>query len=282
MAYLQPDKPGKVYLPAIRTAKENGEKLVCLTAYDYPTARIVDEAGVDMILVGDSMGNVIHGYGNTIPVTMDEICSATKAVKRGSSRALVVADMPYGSYHTGDNKAVRNALTLMKDGGAMFTMSYYGANKVVSNYNLMGPVKAALEAIVHPAVHHERTRFIVDHGDKPALLFDIPLLFETGGAAAFDKVIVVSAPAAIQRERVLARDGMTSDKFAAILARLQRPFDAAYYISGPPPMLKGIGEAKPLGDLRLDAIDERARELSNLTASPSAMLERSSFCTVSR
>src|SRR6478672_3804436 len=60
---------------------------------------------------------------------------------------------------------------------------------------------AALEAIVHPAVHHERTRFIVEHGDAPALLFDIPLLFETGGAAAFDKVIVVSAPAAIQRER---------------------------------------------------------------------------------
>ena len=78
---------------------------------------------------------------------------------------------------------------------------------------------AALEAIVHPAVHHERTRFIVDHADSPALLFDIPLLFETGGAAAFDKVIVVSAPAAIQRERVLAREGMTNDKFEAILAR---------------------------------------------------------------
>jgi dephospho-CoA kinase len=78
---------------------------------------------------------------------------------------------------------------------------------------------AALEAIVHPAVHHERTRFIVDHGDRPALLFDIPLLFETGGAAAFDKVIVVSAPAELQRQRVLARPGMTSAKLAAILAR---------------------------------------------------------------
>jgi dephospho-CoA kinase len=78
---------------------------------------------------------------------------------------------------------------------------------------------AALEAIVHPAVHHERTRFIVDHGDRPALLFDIPLLFETGGAAAFDKVIVVSAPAELQRQRVLARPGMTSAKLAAILTR---------------------------------------------------------------
>ncbi len=78
---------------------------------------------------------------------------------------------------------------------------------------------AALEAIVHPAVHHERTRFIVMHGDARALLFDIPLLFETGGEAAFDKVIVVSAPQAVQRARVMARPGMTTAKYDAILAR---------------------------------------------------------------
>jgi dephospho-CoA kinase len=78
---------------------------------------------------------------------------------------------------------------------------------------------AALEAIVHPAVHHERTRFIVGNGDAPALLFDIPLLFETGGDATFDKVIVVSAPAELQRRRVLARPGMTEQKLNAILAR---------------------------------------------------------------
>ena len=130
MVYLKPDKPEKVYVPALRAAKERGEKLVCLTAYDYPTARIVDEAGVDMILVGDSMGNVIHGYGNTIPVTLDEICSATKAVRRGSSRALIIADMPYGSFHTGDNKAVRNALRLMKDGGAEAVKLEGGRNRV--------------------------------------------------------------------------------------------------------------------------------------------------------
>jgi dephospho-CoA kinase len=78
---------------------------------------------------------------------------------------------------------------------------------------------AALEAIVHPAVHHERTRFIVEHGDAKALLFDIPLLFETGGSGAFDKVIVVTAPAEIQRERVLSRPGMTAEKLDRILAR---------------------------------------------------------------
>jgi dephospho-CoA kinase len=78
---------------------------------------------------------------------------------------------------------------------------------------------AALEAIVHPAVHHERTRFIVEHGDSPALLFDIPLLFETGGDEAFDQVIVVSASPQLQRERVLSRPGMTAEKFEQILAR---------------------------------------------------------------
>ena len=78
---------------------------------------------------------------------------------------------------------------------------------------------AALEAIVHPAVHHERTRFIIEHGDAPALLFDIPLLFETGGNEAFDKVVVVSATPELQRERVLSRPGMTEEKFEQILAR---------------------------------------------------------------
>jgi 3-methyl-2-oxobutanoate hydroxymethyltransferase len=130
MAYLQPDRPGKVYLPAIRTAKENGEKLICLTAYDYPTARIVDEAGVDIILVGDSIGNVIHGYGNTIPVSLDEITGACIAVKRGTERAMVVADMPYGTYHVNEDESVKNALRLMKYGGAEAVKLEGGRNRV--------------------------------------------------------------------------------------------------------------------------------------------------------
>jgi len=130
MAYLQPDKPEKVYLPAILAAKEKGEKLVCLTAYDYPTARIVDEAGVDIILVGDSIGNVIHGYGNTIPVSIEEITSACIAVKRGTERAMVVADMPYGSYHVNADTTVQNALRLMKYGGAEAIKMEGGRNRV--------------------------------------------------------------------------------------------------------------------------------------------------------
>lgn len=92
--------------------------------------------------------------------------------------------------------------------------------EALSNRVLADPqALAELESIVHPLVHHERTRFIVENGNAPALVFEIPLLFETGGDEAFDKVIVVSAPAGVQRSRVLARPGMSEEKFAALLAR---------------------------------------------------------------
>jgi 3-methyl-2-oxobutanoate hydroxymethyltransferase len=118
MPYLKPERPEKVSAPSLRLSKQRGERLVCLTAYDYPTARIVDEAGIDVILVGDSLGNVVLGYGNTVPVTLDDILIHLKAVRRAVQRALLVADMPYGSFHTGDDDAVRNALRLVKEGGA--------------------------------------------------------------------------------------------------------------------------------------------------------------------
>jgi 3-methyl-2-oxobutanoate hydroxymethyltransferase len=118
MPYLKPERPEKVSAPSLKASKERGERLVCLTAYDFPTARIIDEAGIDIILVGDSLGNVVLGYGNTVPVTLDEILIHLKAVRRAVQRALLVADMPYGSFHTGADDAVRNALRLVKEGGA--------------------------------------------------------------------------------------------------------------------------------------------------------------------
>ena len=118
MAYLKPERPEKVTAPSLRASKERGERLVCLTAYDYPTARVVDEAGIDIILVGDSLGNVVLGYGNTVPVTLDEMVMHTRAVRRGVQRALLVADMPYGTFHTGADDTVRAALRLVKEAGA--------------------------------------------------------------------------------------------------------------------------------------------------------------------
>lgn len=130
MVYLKQQRPEKVTVPAVRASKERGEKLVCLTAYDYPTARIVDEAGTDIILVGDSLGNVVLGYDSTVPVTLDEMIHHTRAARRGVERALLVADMPYGTYHTGEDEAVRAALRLIKEGGAEAVKLEGGRNRV--------------------------------------------------------------------------------------------------------------------------------------------------------
>ncbi len=95
--------------------KKENEKITCLTSYDYTSAKIIDNAGIDLILVGDSLGMVMNGYNSTIPVTIDEIIYHTKAVKRAVQRAFVVADMPFGSYQIDINSAVTNALKIVKE-----------------------------------------------------------------------------------------------------------------------------------------------------------------------
>lgn len=130
MVYLKQQRPEKVTVPAVRQSKERGEKLVCLTAYDYPTARIVDEAGTDIILVGDSVGNVVLGYDSTVPVTLEDMLHHTRAVRRGVERALLVADMPYGTYHASAEDAVRAALRLVKEGGAEAVKLEGGRNRL--------------------------------------------------------------------------------------------------------------------------------------------------------
>ncbi|HYT78256.1 MAG TPA: 3-methyl-2-oxobutanoate hydroxymethyltransferase [Actinomycetota bacterium] len=102
----------------LRTFKERGERFVMLTAYDYPTARILDEAGVPALLVGDSLANNILGYENTLPVTMEEMLHHTRAVARGAKNALIVGDMPFLSYQTSLEEGIRNAGRFLKEGGA--------------------------------------------------------------------------------------------------------------------------------------------------------------------
>jgi len=100
---------GKVTVPEIRKMKERGEKITALTAYDYSFARILDQAGIDILLVGDSLGSVIQGRENTLSVTMEDMIYHTKAVARGSQRALLVADMPFLSFQVSAEEAKRNA-----------------------------------------------------------------------------------------------------------------------------------------------------------------------------
>src|SRR5713101_4467956 len=115
---------GKITVPELLQRKtsaagspSNSKKIVCLTAYDYPTARLLDEAGVDVILVGDSLAMVVLGYDSTLPVTLDEMIHHARAVRRGTKHALLVADMPFGSYHADTAESLRNAVRFVKEAG---------------------------------------------------------------------------------------------------------------------------------------------------------------------
>ena len=108
----------KVTTESIREKKARREPITCLTAYDYATSRLVDEAGIDTILVGDSLAMVVLGYENTLPVTVDEMLHHTRAVRRGVKSALVIADMPYASYQGSLEDGLRNAMRFVKEAGA--------------------------------------------------------------------------------------------------------------------------------------------------------------------
>ena len=130
----------------VREMKKRGEKIVMMTAYDYPTARLVDEAGADMILVGDTLGMVVLGYDSTLPVTMEDMIHHTKAAVRGSKHAMVVGDMPFMSYQTGWQDAMRNAARFLQETGC-------GAVKLEGGVRSAEVVKKLVEAGI-PVMGH--------------------------------------------------------------------------------------------------------------------------------
>jgi len=127
----------RVTTATFRKYRAEGKKITMLTAYDYPTARLVDEAGIDAILVGDSLGNAVLGYSSSIPVTMDDMVHHVKAVARGVQRAMVVADMPFLSYNVSKKEALRNAGRFLQEAGAQAVKLEGGtevAKSVQKNY----------------------------------------------------------------------------------------------------------------------------------------------------
>ena len=141
-----PDSTRPVTVPGLRELKRAGRKITMLTAYDYPTARLLDDAGVDVLLIGDSVANNVLGYTSTLPVTMEEMLHHTRAVSRAVRRALVVADMPYLSYQTGRRDAIRNAGRFLKEAGA-------AAVKMEGGRKRAGLVRALIEAEI-PVMGH--------------------------------------------------------------------------------------------------------------------------------
>jgi len=176
------DPRQKVTVSSLREKKFRHERIACLTAYDYATARLVDEAGIDIVLVGDSLAQTMLGYENTLSVTIEEMLHHTRAVRRGVKHALLLADMPYGSYHVSTDEAIRNAARFVKEAGAEAVKIEGGAKRadlirqiidaeipvaghigltpqsvnVMGGYRVQGKSLAAIEQLMRDAVALDR------------------------------------------------------------------------------------------------------------------------------
>lgn len=183
----------------LKRKKRDGEKIAMVTAYDYPSARLVDEAGADIILVGDTLGMVVLGYDTTIPVTMDDMIHHTKAVVRGSQRALVVGDMPFMSYQVSPEEALRNAGRFLQEAGCQ-------AVKLEGGVHMAPTVKRLVEVGIPVMGHigltpqsvHQLSGFKVQ-GKTPAaavkLLNDAHALEEAGAFA----IVLETIPAPLAK-----------------------------------------------------------------------------------
>jgi 3-methyl-2-oxobutanoate hydroxymethyltransferase len=189
--------PAKVTVPGIMARKGTGRKVLCLTAYDYPTARLVDEAGFDLILVGDSMANVVLGHASTLKISLDQIISATRAVKRAADRPLVVADMPFGTYHVSTQETVHNALRLVREGGAQAVKIEGGAARayivetlVEADIPVMGHVGLLPQAINAAGGYRVQGKTV----ESARRLLEDALALEEAGAFA---IVLEGVPAAV-------------------------------------------------------------------------------------
>ena len=179
-----------------KSAKENGIKITGLTSYDFMSASIFDEAGVDFLLVGDSAGNTVFGYDTTIPVTLDELIPLTAAVVRGASRALVIADMPFGSYENGRRQALETAIRFMKETGCQAVKLEGGVRSAPQIEKI---VDAGIPVMAHigftpQSEHGLGGHMIQGRGDGAEQLLADARAVEEAGAFA---VVVEMVPSAI-------------------------------------------------------------------------------------
>jgi 3-methyl-2-oxobutanoate hydroxymethyltransferase len=191
--------PQRVTVADLRAMKRRGERIVMLTAYDYPTARLIDEAGIPAILVGDSLGNTILGYETTIPVTLEQMLHHTKAVTRATRRALVIADMPFLTFQISPEEALRNAGRLVQEGGA-HAVKLEGGGPIVETVSRL--VRAGIPVMGHlgltPQAVHTLGRFRLQARTADAVrqLFADAIALERAGAFA---IVLELVPAPVAR-----------------------------------------------------------------------------------
>ncbi|MFZ9016297.1 MAG: 3-methyl-2-oxobutanoate hydroxymethyltransferase [Ilumatobacteraceae bacterium] len=188
----------RVRIRHFQRAKEQGIKITGLTSYDYLSASIFDEAGIDFLLVGDSAGNTVFGYDTTLPVTLDEMIPLTRAVVRGANRALVIADLPFGSYENGPDDALASAIRYMKETGAHAVKLEGG---VRSAKQIKRIVRAGIPVMAHigftPQSEHGLGGHIIQgRGDGAQQLLADAHAVEEAGAFAVVLEMVPSAVAA--------------------------------------------------------------------------------------
>jgi len=187
----------RIRLPDLEARKRRGEKMAMLTAYDYTMARLLDRAGIDILLVGDSLGMVVLGYETTLPVTLDAMVHHTRAVSRGVARALVVADMPFLTYQVSVPEALRNAGRLIQEGGAAAVKIEGGGAVVETAARLVGvgiPVMGHLGLLpqsVHQLGGFRQQARLAEDADR--LLADARALEEAGVFA----LVLESIPAGV-------------------------------------------------------------------------------------
>jgi 3-methyl-2-oxobutanoate hydroxymethyltransferase len=187
-------------VPEIRSMKEKGEKVVCLTAYDYCFARILDQSGVDLLLVGDSLGSVVQGHDSTLPVTVDDVIYHTRAVIRGRRRALVVSDMPFMTFQLGVDEAKRNAGRLVQEGGAESVKLEGGVTQAATIEALvkMGVPVMGHVGLTPQSVHQFGGYRIQGRGEADArAILDDAMAVEQAGAFA---VVLEGIPVQLARE----------------------------------------------------------------------------------
>ena len=189
--------PGKLPLPELLEMKKRHDKIVMITAYDAPAARIADEAGVELILVGDTAAMVMLGHESTLPVTLDEMIFLTRAVTRAARRPLVVGDLPFGTYEVSDEQAVASAIRMVKEGGAD-VVKLEGAGRMLSrvqaiaesNIGIMGHVGLTPQSATKLGGFKAQGRT----GAAAKQLFDDALALQEAGAFA---VVLEAVPAAV-------------------------------------------------------------------------------------
>ncbi len=194
-----PDPVKRVRVRHFRQAKENGVKITGLTSYDYLSATIFDRAGIDFLLVGDSAGNAVFGYDSTLPVTMEELIPLCRAVVRGAKRALVIADMPFGSYEVGPDDALHSAIRFMKETGA-HAVKLEGGRR--SSKQIEQIVRAGIPVMAHigftpQSEHGLGGHTIQGRGEGAMQLLDDAHAVEDAGAFA---VVLEMVPSAIAGE----------------------------------------------------------------------------------